>query len=109
MYRTWSTSWKQIKDEGRLKPTGQQCRYGLLILDEPGYLPFSRKGGALPFHLMGQLHEKTSVVMTANLAFVEWGKLFVDEKMTGALPDRLTYCCDIVETGNDSCRMKHRS
>ncbi|MBF0805179.1 MULTISPECIES: ATP-binding protein, partial [unclassified Neisseria] len=66
------------KDEGRLKLTEQQCRYDLLILDELGYLPFSQKGGALLFHLMSQLHERTSVVMTTNLAFSEWVKLFMD-------------------------------
>ncbi|MBF0805182.1 MULTISPECIES: ATP-binding protein, partial [unclassified Neisseria] len=66
------------KDEGRLKLTEQQCRYDLLILDELGDLPFSQKGGVLLFHLMSQLHERTSVVMTTNLAFSEWVKLFMD-------------------------------
>ena len=58
---------------------------------------------------MSPLHEKKSVVITTNLAFSEQIKLFMDEKMTGVLPNRPTYCCDIFETGNDSRRMKHRS
>jgi DNA replication protein DnaC len=85
---------------------GRLDKAELLIVDELGYLSFSRAGAELLFQVFADRYERASVLITTNLPFGEWAQIFQGERMTAALLDRLTHRCHILEMNGPSYRFK---
>ena len=82
------------------------ARYDLLIIDELGYVPFSKEGAELLFQVLAQRHEKASVIITSNLGFADWTQIFGEATLTAALLDRLTHKAHIITCAWESFRLK---
>ena len=82
------------------------ARYGLLVLDELGYVPLAKEGADLLFQVFAERHEKGSVIVTTNLGFADWTQIFGDANLTAALLDRLTHKAHILNCNWESYRLK---
>ena len=101
------TQLEEAQQQHRLERLlGQLDRVELLVVDELGYLSFSRGGAELLFQVFAERYERRSVLVTSNLAFSEWGTVFQGDRMTAALLDRLTHRCEIFEMNNESYRFR---
>ena len=67
----------------RIKKQIEAC--DLLILDELGYVPFQKQGAELLFHIIADCYEQKSVIVTSNLEFGQWNRIFGDNRLTSAL------------------------
>jgi DNA replication protein DnaC len=81
-------------------------RQDLLVLDELGYVPFSKAGAELLFEVVSRAYERTSLIVTTNLPFEQWTEVLGSERLTGALLDRLTHRVQIVEANGESYRLR---
>jgi DNA replication protein DnaC len=84
----------------------QLAKLDLLILDELGYVPASKLGSELLFDVISMAYERTSVIVTTNLPFEQWPEVLGSERLTGAVLDRLTHRCHILESSGESYRLK---
>jgi len=96
----------EARDEKRLlRLQKQMATIELLIIDELGFVPLSKTGAELLFELISQRYERGSTIITSNLPFDEWTATFGDERLTGALLDRLTHHVHILEMNGRSYRL----
>lgn len=97
----------ECREERRLQRLHKQLqRIHLLLIDEMGYVPFSKTAAELLFEIISRAYEHHSVMLTTNLAFEQWTEVFGSERLTGALLDRLTHRCHIIEANGESYRLR---
>jgi len=97
----------ECREERRLQRLQKQLqRFHLLVLDELGYVPFSKAGAELLFEIISRAYERHSLMVTSNLPFEEWTEVFGSERLAGALLDRLTHRCHILEANGESYRLR---
>jgi DNA replication protein DnaC len=86
---------------------GRYARTEVVCLDELGYLTLPDGAAELVFQVLSELHERGSLIVTTNLPFGEWTKVFPDARMAKAVVDRLTHRAHIIDTGTESWRFRH--
>jgi len=110
--RFWSatalvTHMLEMREQRELKRLFVQVqKHDLIILDELGYVPFSKAGAELLFEVVSRAYERLSLIVTTNLPFEQWTEVMGSERLTGALLDRLTHRVHIIEANGESYRLK---
>ena len=95
------------REERQLERFQKQLeRLHLIVLDELGYVPFSKTGAELLFEVVSRAYERTSLIVTTNLPFEAWTEVMGTERLTGALLDRLTQRIHILEANGESYRLR---
>ena len=94
--------------EGRFQQLRNKFKgVDMIILDEMGYVPFSKEGAELLFQLISDWYEQKSLLITSNLEFSQWNRVFIDARLTAALVDRVIHHAHILSFTGDSYRVKH--
>ena len=101
------TALLEAREERQLERTLKTLgRYDLLVLDELGYVPFSKAGAQLLFEVVSRAYERESLIVTTNLPFENWPEVCGSERLTGAMLDRLTHRVHILEANGESYRLR---
>ena len=91
---------------GKLKQFRSKLeKVDLMILDEMGYLPFGKEGAELLFQIISEFYEQKSLIITSNLEFSQWNRIFSDSRLTAALVDRLIHHAHIISYTGQSFRL----
>ena len=94
------------EDRQLMRMRGRLSKLDLLVLDELGYVPASKIGAELLFDIISTAYERTSIIVTTNLPFENWTEVLGSERLTGAVLDRLTHRCHIIEMNGESYRLR---
>ena len=105
----WVTRLTDAHRQGQLaKELTRLRRYGLIIVDEVGYLPFEQDAANLFFQLVASRYEQGSIMVTSNLPFGRWGETFSDDVVAAAMIDRLVHHAEVLTLTGDSYRTRQR-
>ena len=110
--RFWSvcalvTHLLELREQRELKQfQAQMDKHDLIILDEFGYVPFSKEGAELLFEIVSRAYERTSLIVTTNLPFEQWTEVMGSERLTGAMLDRITHRVHIIAANGESYRLR---
>ena len=97
----------ELREQRELKQfQAQMDKHDLIILDELGYVPFSKEGAELLFEAVSRAYERTSLIVTTNLPFEQWTEVMGSERLTGAMLDRITHRVHIIEANGESYRLR---
>jgi DNA replication protein DnaC len=104
----WVTRLQDAHERGRLAGELTKLRrYGLIVIDEVGYLPFAQDAANLFFQLVSSRYEHASLILTSNLPFARWGDVFGDQTIAAAMIDRIVHHADVHTLKGASYRLKH--
>ena len=98
--------YESLADRSTRRLLNHLANIDLLLIDEMGYVPFTKTAAELLFEIISRAYEHHSVMLTTNLAFEQWTEVFGSERLTGALLDRLTHRCHIIEANGESYRLR---
>ena len=105
----WVTRLTDAHRQGRLPAElARLRRYGLIIVDEVGYLPFEQDAANLFFQLVSSRYEHASLILTSNLPFSSWGGVFGDQAVAAAMIDRIVHHADVITLKGASYRLRGR-
>ena len=105
----WVTRLSDAHHAGKLpQELARLRRYGLIIIDEVGYLPFEQDAANLFFQLVSSRYEHASLILTSNLPFSGWGTVFGDQVVAAAMIDRVVHHADVLTLKGASYRLRNR-
>ncbi|MCL4721874.1 MAG: IS21-like element helper ATPase IstB [Gammaproteobacteria bacterium] len=105
----WVTRLTDAHRAGRLPAELTKLRrYGLIVVDEVGYLPFDQDAANLFFQLVSSRYEHASLILTSNLPFSSWGGVFGDQAVAAAMIDRIVHHADVLTLKGASYRLRNR-
>lgn len=97
----------ELREQRDLKQYQAQLdKHDLIILDELGYVPFTKEGAELLFEVVSRAYERVSLIVTTNLPFEQWTEVMGSERLTGAMLDRLTHRVHLIEANGESYRLR---